>query len=124
MPKGYKLDPERPVGLGARIPLPPRKDNKGGFVNGQRKTVTEDGITVLELESEGEDSNRWIAPFVACGDLSAWDADATYQLPKDRVSLDPVQPPTAPPYKMALELRRQRGGFYGKTVKEVRKPRE
>ena len=124
MPKGYKLDPERPVGLGARIPLPPRKDNKDGFVNGQRKTVTEDGITVLEVESEGEDSNRWIAPFVACGDLSAWDADATYQLPKDRVSLDPVQPPTAPPYKRALELRRQRGGFYGKTVKEVRKPRE
>lgn len=124
MPKGYKLDPERPVGLGARIPLPPRKDKDDGFVNGQRKTVTEDGITVLELESEGEDSNRWIAPFVACGDLSAWDADATYQLPKDRVSLDPVQPPTAPPYKGALELRRQRGGFYGKTVKENRKPRE
>ena len=124
MPKGYMLDPERPVGLGARIPLPPRKDNKDDIVSGQRKTVTEDGITVLELESEVEESNRWIAPFVACGDLSAWDADATYQLPKDRVSLDPVQPPTAPPYKMALELRRQRGGFYGKTGKEVRKPKE
>lgn len=124
MPKGYKLDPERPVGLGARIPLPPGKDNKDDFVSGQRKTVTENGVTVLELESEGEDSNRWIAPFVACGDLSAWDADATYQLPKDHVSLDPVQPPTAPPYKRALELRRQRGGFYGKTVKEVRKPRQ
>ena len=124
IPKGYKLDPERPVGLGARIPLPPRKNNKDGFVSGQRRTVTEDGITVLELESEGEESNRWIAPFVACGDLSAWDADATYQLPKDRVSLDPVQPPTAPPYKMALELRRQKGGFYGKTGKQVRKPKE
>ena len=122
MPKGYKLDPERPVGLGARIPLPPRKDNEDGFISGQRRTITKDGITVLELESEGEESNRWIAPFVSCGDLSAWDADATYQLPKDRVSLDPVQPPTAPPYKMALELRRQKGGFYGKTGKEVRKP--
>ncbi len=124
MPKGYKLDPERPVGLGAQIPIPPRKDNKDGFVPGQRKTVIEDGITVLEVGSESEDSNRWIAPFVACGDLSAWDADATYHLPKDRVSLDPVQPPTAPPYKRALELRRQRGGLYGKTGKEVRKPRE
>ena len=124
IPKGYKLDPERPVGLGARIPLPPRKNNKDDFASGQRRTVTEDGITVLELESEGEESNRWIAPFVACGDLSAWDADATYQLPKDRVSLDPVQPPTAPPYKMALELRRQKGGFYGKTGKQVRKPKE
>ena len=124
VPKGYKLDPERPVGLGAQIPLPPRKDKKDGFVDGQRKNITEDGITVLEFESESEASNRWIAPFVACGDLSAWDADATYHLPKDRVSLDPVQPPTAPPYKLALELRRQRGGLYGKTGKEAQKPRE
>ena len=124
MPKGYKLDPKNPVGLGAQVPLPPREDNKDGFADGQRKTVEEDGFTVLEPESKTEDNNRWIAPFVACGDLSAWDADATYHLPKDRVSLDPVQPPTAPPYKRALELRRQRGGFYGKTGKEVRRPRE
>ena len=124
VPKGYKLDPTRPVGLGAQVPLPPRKDNKDGFADGQRKTVKEDGLTVLEPESKSEDNIRWIAPFVACGDLSAWDADATYHLPKDRVSLDPVQPPTAPPYKRALELRRRRGGFYGKTGKEIRRPRD
>ena len=124
MPKGYKLDPKNPVGLGAQVLLPPKKDNKDGFADGQIKTVEEDGLTVLKPESKSEDNNRWIAPFVACGDLSAWDADATYHLPKDRVSLDPVQPPTAPPYKRALELRRQRGGFYGKTGKEVRRPRE
>ncbi|KAI4179514.1 MAG: hypothetical protein L6R41_007804, partial [Letrouitia leprolyta] len=64
-----------------------------------------------------KDERRWIAPFVACGDLSAWDSDATYHLPKGRVSLDPVQPPTAPPYKRALEVRRQMGGAYGKTGK-------
>ncbi|KAI2290067.1 tRNA (uridine-2'-O-)-methyltransferase trm7 [Ophidiomyces ophidiicola] len=61
------------------------------------------------------DGMRWIPPFIACGDLSAWDADASYELPPDHVSLDPVQPPTAPPYKRALELRKAKGGAYGKT---------
>ncbi len=119
MPKGYKVDPDRPVGLGAQVPVPEKKaKSKEGFVDGQKRTVREDGVTMLEFESEDEDDNRWMAPFLACGDLSAWDdADATYHLPKDRVSLDPVQPPTAPPYKKALELRRQKGGLYGKTSK-------
>lgn len=120
IPKGYKVDPKRPVGLGAQVPVPEKKQkHKESFdSNGQRRRVREDGVSVLEFESdEEEDNNRWIAPFVACGDLSAWDADATYHLPKNRVSLDPVQPPTAPPYKRALELRRQQGGLYGKTSK-------
>lgn len=118
-----------------------RKKDKGGFVSGEKRYVRADGVTVVELESEleneeqADDDNdkedeeeeeeeeerrqsRWIAPFVACGDLSAWDADATYHLPKDRVSLDPVQPPTAPPYKQALEERRRKSGLYGKTVKK------
>ncbi|KAI4211511.1 MAG: hypothetical protein LQ351_005687 [Letrouitia transgressa] len=97
------------------------KEANEGFMNGHRRTVRDDGVTVLEFDEGKEDTihgNRWIAPFVACGDLSAWDADATYHLPKDRVSLDPVQPPTAPPYKRALELRKQRGGYYGKTGRE------
>ena len=128
MPKGYVLDSLRPVGLGAQVPIPPKKSKpekeKEGFDDGQRRTVRDDGVTVIELDSDSEDDTRWIAPFVACGDLSAWDADATYHLPKNRVSLDPVQPPTAPPYKRALELRRRRGGLYGKTTKEVKKEQE
>ncbi|KAL1986566.1 hypothetical protein VTN96DRAFT_6144 [Rasamsonia emersonii] len=59
--------------------------------------------------------SRWIPPFIACGDLSSWDSDASYSLPEGHVSLDPVQPPTAPPYRRALELRREKGGAYGKT---------
>lgn len=121
VPKGYKIDADNPVGLGVRIPNKPKdptgKDSQKPQ-NLQQRTVREDGVTVLEFESDDEDDDsRWIAPFVACGDLSAWDADATYHLPKDRVSLDPVQPPTAPPYKRALELRRLRGGLYGKTTR-------
>ncbi|KAL8914400.1 MAG: hypothetical protein Q9172_007088 [Xanthocarpia lactea] len=93
------------------------KDGSSGYVDGQKRTLRDDGITILEFEDDEKDDKRWIAPFVACGDLSAWDSDATYHLPKDRVSLDPVQPPTAPPYKRALEMRRQMGGAYGKTGK-------
>ncbi|KAL2044720.1 hypothetical protein N7G274_002494 [Stereocaulon virgatum] len=128
MPKDFVLDPQRPVGLGAQVPVPPKKTKeerkKDGVVDDQKTTARDDGVTTIELDSDSEDDTKWIAPFVACGDLSAWDADATYHLPKDRISLDPVQPPTAPPYKLALELRRQRGGLYGKTGKEIKKARE
>lgn len=79
-----------------------------------------DGVVELDLQDETEDREkdvRWIAPFIACGDLSAFDSDASYQLPDDHVTLDPVQPPTAPPYKRAIEMRRAAGGAYGKTIK-------
>ncbi len=45
---------------------------------------------------------RESVPFVACGDLSGWDADQSYSLPLDYVALPPVQPPTAPAYADAL----------------------
>ncbi|POR34260.1 Protein MON2 [Tolypocladium paradoxum] len=74
-----------------------------------------DGVTEMEVYDEAYDENedvrgntrstRWIAPFIACGDLSAFDSDASYQLPEDHVSLDPVQPPIAPPYRRAVEMR-------------------
>ncbi|KAI6779430.1 uncharacterized protein J7T54_005244 [Emericellopsis cladophorae] len=70
-----------------------------------------DQVPELKVYDETEDTwqeqkhVRWIAPFVACGDLSAFDSDASYQLPDDYVSLDPVQPPIAPPYKRAIEMR-------------------
>ncbi|KAF2670202.1 FtsJ-domain-containing protein [Microthyrium microscopicum] len=58
---------------------------------------------------------RYQAPYVRCGDLSTFDSDASYSLPEGYVSLDPVQPPTAPPYRDALEARKRAGGAYGKT---------
>ena len=118
MPKGYKIDPDKPIGLGAKIPKRDKSlDENKVWINGQRQYDDELGRTVVEFENDEVDENRWIAPFVTCGDLSSWDSDTTYHLPEDRVSLDPVQPPTAPPYKRALELRRQQGGLYGKTSK-------
>jgi tRNA (cytidine32/guanosine34-2'-O)-methyltransferase len=82
------------------------------------RTTREDGVTELLLDTSDNNNaakNRWIAPFLACGDLSAFDADASHKLPEGHVSLDPVQPPTAPPYRMALEERKKMGGAYGKT---------
>lgn len=60
-----------------------------------------------------KDGERDIAEFMSCGGLQSFDSDATYHYDdeilsnlKDKVSLDPVQSPTNPPYKKALEMKR------------------
>lgn len=122
-PEAFEASLEDPVGLG-------QLREEQGLKRERTKPSRirrEDGILELELgsESESEDENgkergaRWIAPFLACGDLNAFDADATYTLPEGHVTLDPVQLPTAPPYKAALEVRRREGGAYGKTKKKA-----
>ncbi|OMO97507.1 hypothetical protein COLO4_14570 [Corchorus olitorius] len=59
------------------------------------------------LEMVGSPSG---ADDLACGDLSGYDSDRSYPLPKvadgTYQSLDPVQPPIAPPYKRALEMKK------------------
>ncbi|KAK2142088.1 hypothetical protein LSH36_997g01015 [Paralvinella palmiformis] len=54
--------------------------------------------------------NRAIVPFLACGDLSAYDSDRTYPLKlsddKDYTYHQPTQSPINPPYKEACYLRR------------------
>lgn len=118
-PKGFKASLENPLGAGRTIK--PESEAKKERTAASRKT-REDGVVELDFGSDSEDEeegNRWIAPFLACGDLSAFDADASHKLPEGHVSLDPVQPPTAPPYKRALEERKKMGGAYGKTKVEV-----
>ena len=134
-PSGFKATLEEPMGVGDRLAkmvqmrteqeptLGPTilQDPERGTWSSRPFTPEihrDDGIVevaVPEDEAEAKAEGRWIAPFLACGDLSAFDADASYHLPKDRVTLDPVQPPTAPPYKRALEMRKAAGGAYGKT---------
>ncbi|XP_042411187.1 putative tRNA (cytidine(32)/guanosine(34)-2'-O)-methyltransferase isoform X3 [Zingiber officinale] len=58
-----------------------------------------------------EGPNKVYIPFLACGDLNGYDSDRSYPLPSSSEgglykSLDPVQPPIAPPYKTALELKK------------------
>jgi tRNA (cytidine32/guanosine34-2'-O)-methyltransferase len=114
-PQGFQASLDNPLGRGSDI------EARAEPMEGHRlstRSVRDDGVLELELgdePKEPERGNRWIAPFLACGDLSSWDSDATYQLPEDWESLDPIQPPTAPPYKRALEARRAAGGAYGKT---------
>lgn len=116
-PPGFKASLDSPLGAGRTLDsaIETRSERTQPY-----RRVREDGITELELGSDDEANDaqaghRWIAPFLACGDLSAFDADASHKLPAGHVSLDPVQPPTAPPYKRALEERRKMGGAYGKT---------
>ena len=52
--------------------------------------------------------NRVIVPFLACGDLSAFDSDMTYQL--EGASKAPAQGPINPPYKQFLDMRRGTAG--------------
>ncbi|GAB7349336.1 hypothetical protein MBLNU459_g8471t1 [Dothideomycetes sp. NU459] len=114
-PKGFKASLDNPLGAGTKLEPTPETRSENTKPSRIKRP---DGITELELGSDDEEEGqdiRWIAPFLACGDLSAYDADASYHLPKDHVVLDPVQPPTAPPYKKALEMRKAAGGAYGKT---------
>lgn len=138
-PEGFSASLEEPLGVGFRlnkmteqnmrclpITAPTIMQNQvtGSWDNVPDHVALTDeyGITEVEPEDHSQCSEkdiRWIAPFIACGDLSAFDSDASYRLPPDHVPLDPVQPPTAPPYKRAIELRRAHGGAYGKTGSKV-----
>ena len=52
--------------------------------------------------------NRYIVPFLACGDLSAYDSDKSYPLNLGSAYKyhEPVQKPIDPPYKTAIAERR------------------
>ncbi|KAK4643468.1 tRNA (uridine-2'-O-)-methyltransferase trm7 [Podospora bellae-mahoneyi] len=116
-PEGFKASLEEPLGVGSRL-AELQEQQQDPISQAEPSKADDDGITEVILEdlSGSDNKNRWIAPFIACGDLSAFDSDASYKLAAGHVSLPPVQPPTAPPYKRAIELRRQNGGAYGKPV--------
>ncbi|GKT27354.1 Putative tRNA (cytidine(32)/guanosine(34)-2'-O)-methyltransferase [Aduncisulcus paluster] len=48
-----------------------------------------------------------LTPFLACGDLSGFDSDASYALSHAHAPLPPVQPPIDTAYKEATEMRRR-----------------
>jgi len=60
-----------------------------------------------------EGLNRIIVPFLACGDLSAYDSDKTYGLDiregEEYKYLPPTQAPIDPPYKKAVDMKRNDG---------------
>ncbi|KAI5778088.1 FtsJ-like methyltransferase-domain-containing protein [Geopyxis carbonaria] len=123
-PKGWRGSLEAPMGAGELVAASESTRTEAATPAEAAETpevelgeLGEDGVAEPAADTRREynwdATPRHIAPFVACGDLSAFDSDATVRLPggKGRVSIDPVQPPTAPPYKRALEVRRRRGGM-------------
>ncbi|KAH7013397.1 FtsJ-like methyltransferase-domain-containing protein [Ilyonectria destructans] len=110
-PAGFRASLEEPLGVGGRLEemLKEREAQKTDTEMKDTAGVSEQGVVEMEVyddtPEDKERNTRWIAPFIACGDLAAFDSDASYQLPEDYVSLDPVQPPIAPPYKRAIETR-------------------
>ncbi|EPS69384.1 hypothetical protein M569_05382 [Genlisea aurea] len=60
-----------------------------------------------------EGPNRVYIPFLACGDLNGYDSDRWYPVSKSYEPLEPVQPPIAPPYKRALELKKASNHGHG-----------
>lgn len=89
-----------------------------GFLPSQLQDYLElagTGSGDFDCRSAGlEGRQRVLVPFVACGDLSGYDADQSYPLggggggagPGYR-TLPPVQPPIAPPYKTAMDLSKE-----------------
>lgn len=112
-PAGFRASLEEPLGVGGRLEqmLKEQRAQKTSADSELHNSAAARDNGVVEMEvyddtpEDKERNTRWIAPFIACGDLSAFDSDASYQLPEDYVSLDPVQPPIAPPYKRAIEMR-------------------
>lgn len=91
------------VARGFRLPA--------GFARGVLHCVTTDDYTA---QSGGGGIDRLIVPFVACGDLVGYDADATYPLDAEGepayVYHEPTQKPTTPAYRAYLEAQQSAGG--------------
>ncbi|XP_072976864.1 uncharacterized protein [Typha angustifolia] len=91
--------------------LPPEGFSEKDLYHLLEKVGTPSGIDDLDCRSGWlEGPNKVYIPFLACGDLSGYDSDRSYPLPSSEggsyQSLDPVQPPIAPPYKTALEMKK------------------
>ena len=83
-----------------------------GFRRGVLQQITtEDYDAALGVDSGASEAERLIVPFVACGDLSGYDADATYPLDLEGGAsvLEAVQKPTTPAYRAFVEEQRAAG---------------
>ncbi|XP_013882169.1 tRNA (cytidine(32)/guanosine(34)-2'-O)-methyltransferase [Austrofundulus limnaeus] len=79
-----------------------------GYVPNMSNPLLDQSYDVDFNQIEGP--NRIIVPFLACGDLSAFDSDRTYPLQLDDGKqyqyTPPTQPPIHPPYQEACHLRK------------------
>ncbi|XP_025069488.1 putative tRNA (cytidine(32)/guanosine(34)-2'-O)-methyltransferase isoform X2 [Alligator sinensis] len=79
-----------------------------GYVPDMANPLLDHSYDLEQNQLEGP--ARLIAPFLACGDLSAFDADRTYPLQLTPGAgyhyVSPLQPPICPPYQEACARRR------------------
>ena len=76
-----------------------------GFVRGRLRDVTtsEYDNDACDIDLGASDVEALLVPFVACGDLSGYDADANYDLPEvsesggEHEQLEPIRKPTTLP---------------------------
>ncbi|GAA5874318.1 hypothetical protein JCM16303_005808 [Sporobolomyces ruberrimus] len=73
----------------------------------QHNQKATDGRSESERTNEIAGSMRFIAPFVACGDLSGFDSETHYPLLNKDIPVEPLQAPTNPAYREFMALRRQ-----------------
>ncbi|XP_005358142.1 putative tRNA (cytidine(32)/guanosine(34)-2'-O)-methyltransferase isoform X1 [Microtus ochrogaster] len=81
-------------------------DPPEGFIPDLTRPLLDHSYDFNELHGPA----RFIVPFVACGDLSAYDSDCSYPLDLEDGSeykyTPPTQPPIAPPYQEACKLKK------------------
>jgi tRNA (cytidine32/guanosine34-2'-O)-methyltransferase len=76
------------------------------FVPRDLSAFLAEGYSALQNMNEFDQA---FVPFIACGDLSkSFDSDGSHPVGSDYSWTDPVAPPTIPPYKEALERKRQK----------------
>eukprot|EP01090_Pellita_catalonica_P004855 TRINITY_DN14660_c0_g1_i1.p1 TRINITY_DN14660_c0_g1~~TRINITY_DN14660_c0_g1_i1.p1 ORF type:complete len:207 (-),score=38.71 TRINITY_DN14660_c0_g1_i1:34-654(-) len=80
-----------------------------GYVPSIIDPMLEDGYDKSSMATSR--ANHTVVPFLACGDLSGFDADANYKIDSSDqtkyFALAPVQSPINPPYKEALERKEE-----------------
>ena len=89
-------------------------DESGGGGEVGDEAGGEGSSSAMDDAAAASDMLRLIVPFVACGDLSGWDADANYALDVEGeatyVYHEPTQKPTTPAYRAYLEAQRAATG--------------
>lgn len=65
------------------------------------------GFDGRSLERHGRVAME-LVPFLAHGDVSGFDSETSYKVPQEHEFIKPVQPPIAPPYKDAIDNKRNK----------------
>ncbi|CAI4217723.1 unnamed protein product [Parascedosporium putredinis] len=107
-PPGFKASLEDPLGVGHKL---------ASLVDERRRQFP----IIAEASTQDPASGTWGGASATHSSFSSTEdvveVEAFDEQAEEGRGADPVQPPTAPPYKRAIELRKAAGGANGKTAK-------